>query len=379
MAADDGKKRGQGADPQPLIDAEAFWDDQAKQADQDEQVTAPNQPRPQAPPPARRQPVATPPTDEEDDPDLAVVGPGGMFPGQASQGAGRPRPPARPAARPVQPPPPARPNPPGQAPARPAPPAPRPPRSAGQRPAKRRPKPMAMSEPQAEIEIEEATASPVKIALALVAVVAVSAFLGWFLIGRHAGEPEEGDTPIDDPIEQATPTEPQKAPEPAPEAAAAEGPAKDSSLTVSLHVNSEPSGAQVFVDGEHRGVTPANVRGLPTSGQASLKIVLDGHKPWEQKITLDAVDLNREVNAGLIELSECKAGTGFIYVTSSPPGATIELDGKRLPGKTPKVINDVCAVVPHKIKLERAGFRPWRQEVRIKPEDIHNLEAKLEP
>jgi hypothetical protein len=221
--------------------------------------------------------------------------------------------------------------------------------------------------------------------LLLLGVAALAGLLGYLLIGRHAAEELAGeDAPRPDDSAAAEPEPAAGAAGERAAAAAADDPepglvtpaAQQRSAT--LKVTSDPADAKVYIDGELRGVTPTTVRGLPAEGEFELRIELAEHKLWEQTITLDGTDLERQVHAGLITADRCLHGTGFLYVRSQPPGAVIELDGKRLPGKTPKVINDVCAGVPIELRLYRVGYRPWRKQVRIEADDIHNLEAELQ-
>ncbi len=220
--------------------------------------------------------------------------------------------------------------------------------------------------------------------LLLLGVAALAGLLGYLLVGRHAADQLAGeDAPRPD---DSAAAEQETASGAAGERAAAAADDAEPELaaaaaqqrSATLKVTSDPADAKVYIDGELRGVTPATVRGLPAEGQFELRIELAEHKLWEQTITLDGTDLEREVHAGLITADRCLHGTGFLYLRSQPPGAVIELDGKRLPGKTPKVINDVCAGVPIELRLYRVGYRPWRKQVRIEADDVHNLEAELQ-
>jgi hypothetical protein len=220
----------------------------------------------------------------------------------------------------------------------------------------------------------------------VILVAVVFGFLGWFLIGRHAGDEDRVDA--DQPaVESTTPTpSPEPVPGAQPESDQAAVPAVPDedvktdppAVTAVLNVLSDPPGAAVFINDEARGVTPTKVRGLVPGSEVQVRVELAGYKPWAQVIGLDDMDLEREIKAGLIKTNSCKLGTGFLYLKTTPAGATVELDGKRLPGKTPKVINDVCAKVPLRLRIEAAGRRPWRGQVTIEPNDIHNLEIQLE-
>ena len=127
-----------------------------------------------------------------------------------------------------------------------------------------------------------------------------------------------------------------------------------------LKLNSTPPGALVYINEEKKGVTPFTVRDAVVGTQVSIRIELEGHRPWTQTVTLDESNLIREFNAGLLKEEVCEFGTGWIYVTSEPEGGTVEIGGRRLSGKTPMIINDVCAGVEHELRVQASGHRTWR-------------------
>ena len=112
--------------------------------------------------------------------------------------------------------------------------------------------------------------------------------------------------------------------------------------------------------------------------QVSIRIELEDHRPWEQTVVLDGSRQVREFTAGLLKKEICEFGTGWIYVTSVPENATVEMNGKRLSGKTPKIINDVCAGVEHEIRVQARGFRTWRKTVSVGSQKVLNLDVELE-
>jgi hypothetical protein len=145
-----------------------------------------------------------------------------------------------------------------------------------------------------------------------------------------------------------------------------------------LKLNSTPPGALVYINGNKMGVTPLTVRDAVLGTEVAIRIELEGHKPWTQTVTLDENNKVRDFNAGLLKEEACEFGTGWIYVTSEPAGGTVEMDGRRLPGKTPLIINDVCAGVEHEIRVQAAGYPFWRKVVDVRPGKVLNLNVELE-
>lgn len=145
-----------------------------------------------------------------------------------------------------------------------------------------------------------------------------------------------------------------------------------------IKLNSTPPGALVYINDEKKGVTPLTVRDAVLGEEVSIRIELEGHKPWTQTVTLNEDTRVRELDAGLLKDEVCEFGTGWIYVTSEPDGGSVEMDGRRLPGKTPMIINEVCAGVEHEIHVQASGFRLWRKVITVRPEKVLNLNVELE-
>jgi len=145
-----------------------------------------------------------------------------------------------------------------------------------------------------------------------------------------------------------------------------------------IKLNSTPPGALVYINDEKKGVTPLTVRDAVLGEEVSIRIELEGHKPWMQTVTLDEDNRVLDFEAGLLKQETCEFGTGWIYVTSDPDGGSVEMDGRRLPGKTPMIINEVCAGVEHEIHVQATGFRLWRKVVTVRPEKVLNLNVELE-
>jgi hypothetical protein len=145
-----------------------------------------------------------------------------------------------------------------------------------------------------------------------------------------------------------------------------------------LKLNSDPPGALVYIDEERKGVTPLTVKDSALGSQVSIRIELEGHRSWTQSVVLDEKNPVREFTAGLPKEEVCEIGAGWIYVTTVPEGGTVEIDGKRLSGKTPMIINDVCAGVEHEIRVQASGFQTWRRTVTVQPRKVLNLNVDLE-
>lgn len=127
--------------------------------------------------------------------------------------------------------------------------------------------------------------------------------------------------------------------------------------TGTLSVSSSPSGAKVYVDGSYYGRTPQKVHGLAAGGHR-VEVRLDGYDTWSStqqvrpgETTSVRADLHPHVSYG------------SLYVTSSPSGAKVYLDGK-YEGKTPRTISGVSEG-RHYVELEEAGYQEWTGPVKV--------------
>ena len=145
-----------------------------------------------------------------------------------------------------------------------------------------------------------------------------------------------------------------------------------------IKLTSTPPGALVYINDDKKGVTPLTVRDAVLGAEVKIRIELEGHKPWTQTVTLEENNKVLEFEAGLLEEEVCEFGTGWIYVTSEPAGGTVEMDGRRLPGKTPMIINDVCAGVEHEIRVQATGYPFWRKMVFVRAGKVVNLNVELQ-
>ena len=97
--------------------------------------------------------------------------------------------------------------------------------------------------------------------------------------------------------------------------------------TASVSVTSTPAGAEVRVDGQLQGITP--IDGVEvSSGRHLLEASHTFYAPIKENIRLSRGD-------HLTRALEFKKGKGTFEFLSNPRGAWVEVNGKRVPGRTP--------------------------------------------
>ena len=115
--------------------------------------------------------------------------------------------------------------------------------------------------------------------------------------------------------------------------------------TVEVAVTSTPPGASISVDGADRGVSPVALSDLEPGKTYEIKATLKGYKDQHLKL---------KAKAGPLAL-KLVATEKLLEVTSTPSGAEVFLDGKKV-GKTPAKLKVADISKEHKLQVKHAGF-----------------------
>ena len=136
-----------------------------------------------------------------------------------------------------------------------------------------------------------------------------------------------------------------------------------------VSVTSEPAGAELRIDGEPQGRTPARLELM--AGSHRVEITHPGYKPWVS-------DLQVQANTPL-ELGPVRLGLpdGRLAVSSSPPGAAVSVGGAYR-GRTPLEI-DVRPDMAQAVTVLRDGYEPASREVKVAPGARESLTLALQP
>jgi hypothetical protein len=156
-----------------------------------------------------------------------------------------------------------------------------------------------------------------------------------------------------------------------------------SSTGGTITVVSYPSGAAVSLNGEYRGVTPAEYDNLPP-GDYLISVALAGYKTetvpthlWDGSRSDLMVQLE---NASQAQTPGPLSRFGSIAVDSTPGGASVFLDGNAA-GKTPvtraALILNTIPVGDHTIRVELAGYPPFTGTVTVMKNQVSRINAEL--
>lgn len=137
-----------------------------------------------------------------------------------------------------------------------------------------------------------------------------------------------------------------------------------------LSVVTEPPGATVVVDGEHRGVSPIELPEL-TPGAHRVEISLDGHEPEERVVTVRG-GARAELE---VTLERGQPRPGRIMVSADREDAFVILDGLSR-GVAPITLDRVPPGT-HTVRLQAEGAAPFETECVIRFGETCTVEAEL--
>jgi hypothetical protein len=144
-----------------------------------------------------------------------------------------------------------------------------------------------------------------------------------------------------------------------------------------LYVLSSPADSNVYLDGVYKGQTPITLNNL-ASGTHILGVDHAGYYDWKSTVSVPAGG-TRTISA---TLNPMPASTvGWIYVSSSPGGASVTVDGNaagQTPSSGPLKLNNIQAGT-HAVALSIAGYKPYSDSATVYPNTVSEISAVLQP
>jgi len=140
--------------------------------------------------------------------------------------------------------------------------------------------------------------------------------------------------------------------------------------TGTFSVSTNPVGAQVFVDGQSRGVTPLTLTLNP--GPHGVELRADGGEPRTMPITVAA---GQQISQ-YVELPRSAGTFGQLQIRTEPAGAQVTIDGA-VKGKAPLLI-DALTPGEHSIVLE-SDIATVKQTVTIEAGQTASLVVPIAP
>ena len=135
----------------------------------------------------------------------------------------------------------------------------------------------------------------------------------------------------------------------------------------SISITSDPSGANVHLDGTYMGKTPISLDNV-VSGSHTIELTKSGYKSKMLAVSLSAGGAEN-IRESLEPL------TGSISISSDPSGANIYLDGM-YKGTAPTTISGLLSG-SHTIRLEKDGYEDFSESVSVTADVTTPLTANL--
>jgi serine/threonine protein kinase len=135
-----------------------------------------------------------------------------------------------------------------------------------------------------------------------------------------------------------------------------------------LKVNSNPSGADVYVDGGHVGVSPVQVEELKP-GTHKILISKDRYQDYEEDLFI------QKGKPRIIQAKLAPKPFGDLEVNSNPSRAEVIIDDDKR-GITPIAIKDLPKGT-HRVMVKKEGFDPWQDTIEIISLEKAQISANL--
>jgi PEGA domain len=135
-----------------------------------------------------------------------------------------------------------------------------------------------------------------------------------------------------------------------------------------LNITSNPTGAQVVMDGKPYGVTPLKINSFPV-GDYALTLKLEGSKNITDVLS---------VKEGIVLTKQYKfdLALGGLAISTDPPAASITIDGKAT-GQIAPFTFSTLKEGTHEVYLELPGYLPWSGEASVSRGQTSRLSIAL--
>lgn len=143
----------------------------------------------------------------------------------------------------------------------------------------------------------------------------------------------------------------------------------------SVYVTSMPIGADVYVDNTYRGQTPTTISQL-SAGVHTLTLKLAGYQTVTKSVTISAMET---ISADFPLQQSSVMTSGYIAVSSTPPGAAVYVDGNYEGLTHSNDSLDIADITPgqHSVVFRASGYQPYSTTVAVTPAKITTVSGVL--
>jgi formylglycine-generating enzyme required for sulfatase activity len=132
---------------------------------------------------------------------------------------------------------------------------------------------------------------------------------------------------------------------------------------------SQPPGADIILNGELLGVTPARLELLQGAYDVTLKRA--GYKAWQDDLVVAAGEPQQ------LPMVTLESADGLVFIRSVPGNANVTINGE-FRGQTPLEVS-LPPGQPHDIRLFRTGFNTATRRIETRPDEERDITISLDP
>ncbi|MDN7024474.1 PEGA domain-containing protein [Methanoculleus sp. FWC-SCC1] len=131
----------------------------------------------------------------------------------------------------------------------------------------------------------------------------------------------------------------------------------------SIVINSNPSGAYVYMDATYKGKTPLTLSGVSAKSH-NIELDLNGYYDWKTTVSVSP-GVTSYVNAQMHPIPD--QNPGYISVTSSPSGASVSVDGvyKGQTSDGQALVVGSLTAGSHTVTLSLSGYQDYSTSVSV--------------
>jgi formylglycine-generating enzyme required for sulfatase activity len=133
--------------------------------------------------------------------------------------------------------------------------------------------------------------------------------------------------------------------------------------------NSQPQGANFYVDNQLVGKTPLSTEILETG--SAIRLELAGHKTHRQKVNVQAGSSTQHPIISMV------VSDGLLYINSLPTGANVTINSQFL-GTTP-LETQLPPYKTYRLELFKQGYLKAVKSISLQPEQTSRVQAELTP
>lgn len=140
----------------------------------------------------------------------------------------------------------------------------------------------------------------------------------------------------------------------------------------SISANSNPPGADIYLDDNYEGLTPLDLTQIPV-GSHTIRIVLPGYREWVSQIEV----LTGQTSRIFVDL-EPQPSYGSISIKCNQEEAKVFLNGTYIKSTSvyPTLLEDIKTGY-YEVVIIKEGFRVWIGELEVLPGEVTPIEVTM--